>query len=917
MTNHVLKKPGKLLYILVGITLVIITGVYLVLFNLPPYVEKKLTEFLKEQTHFQHVSLAVSRIGLSESETGTVVIGDSSDPLLKINTIHLEYDLKGLYKRKVKSILINGMNIHMRVQNGQVLMPDSDRNIAMLLSGNSISGNNNRNQPPFDRLSIKNGLFHIRNGDQSVRIPFDCVILSDQNNYGNMNSIINLYPLQSEISIAAGINLAKEKIRFELAGEKIDFTHLDAYLKFPENAHLSGLASINSEMNISYSPFQIIQSETTCTVSRFGLLSDSFRVKTSDQAFNVYLNKKPDGSWHMNSTPFDLVKPLSSTLSGLNLSLQTEEDTTIIKGNTVLTVNPQMIRKSGAKTDTIAKAFNANLHLYSRINSNKEWTAELTSRIRNPEKAETLSIILDQMEVSAANPHISISADGNMEKGSIHTNLRLPKGSATYPGSEIHYKDLVFSSESTFAMKNSQLFHESEFNVVSKNNFLQGDGFQIKSPRIEFSGKAETLDSRLIESDFKTSLINGTMVNPKLGLSVKGINIKQPWSLNPVKKKNPGYFSVKEIILKKIEIGSVQGKILQDQQAFIATGTYKSGFLDLLSADYTGKLDLKKEIPALMLNYKVPEFTLKKDINLKDLISGAPDILVGGTFYAQGNYRFDPYISNGSLTAGYKNGTVRMEDNALILKNISTEVTFPNIPEISTLPDQIIHVTMAEIGDIRLSNGIIHCRLESESSLFLEKSSFDWCDGNIDLQSLRISPEKNEYDITLFCNQLNLDKLLKQLGDIKSEGGGTLNGKIPILIHEGKISFNNGFLYSTPGRGGNIKLISSDILTSGAPVGTPQFAQIDLASEALKDYDYNWTKLGISSDEDTLHVKLQFDGKPSRPLPFTYDQGKGGFLRSKTSEMDFKGLSLDINLNFPLNKILKYDKLTELMLRDH
>ena len=54
---------------------------------------------------------------------------------------------------------------------------------------------------------------------------------------------------------------------------------------------------------------------------------------------------------------------------------------------------------------------------------------------------------------------------------------------------------------------------------------------------------------------------------------------------------------------------------------------------------------------------------------------------------------------------------------------------------------------------------------------------------------MRIYTDKNDYDITLFCNRLNLDQLLKQLGEIESVGGGDLYGKIPVEYKNNKIKY--------------------------------------------------------------------------------------------------------------------------------
>jgi len=153
-----------------------------------------------------------------------------------------------------------------------------------------------------------------------------------------------------------------------------------------------------------------------------------------------------------------------------------------------------------------------------------------------------------------------------------------------------------------------------------------------------------------------------------------------------------------------------------------------------------------------------------------------------------------------------------------------------------------------------------------------------------------------------------MTQLLKQMGAFDAEGSGTLNGRIPVIYSNGNISFDNGFLFSTPGSGGKVMIANSDRITAGIPMDNPQFAQLDLAQEALKDFDYQWAKLVFNTFEDTLDVKMELNGKPSKILPFEYKKELGGFARVDASSpgSQFQGIQLDVNLKLPFNDVMKF-----------
>ena len=173
---------------------------------------------------------------------------------------------------------------------------------------------------------------------------------------------------------------------------------------------------------------------------------------------------------------------------------------------------------------------------------------------------------------------------------------------------------------------------------------------------------------------------------------------------------------------------------------------------------------------------------------------------------------------------------------------------------------------------------------------------------------MRLSPGVEDYRLTFYCDRLNLAKVLGQFGAAAAEGRGAVNGRIPLQYADGKISFDDGFLFSTPGDGGKIRLTGTDILTAGIPPNTPQFVQMELAREALRDYDYTWAKLNITSQEEELLLQMQMDGKPAQTLPFVYKKDIGGFMKVEANAKGskFQGIRLDVNFRLPLNKLLQY-----------
>ena len=90
--------------------------------------------------------------------------------------------------------------------------------------------------------------------------------------------------------------------------------------------------------------------------------------------------------------------------------------------------------------------------------------------------------------------------------------------------------------------------------------------------------------------------------------------------------------------------------------------------------------------------------------------------------------------------------------------------------------------------------------------------------------------------------------------------------------------------------------------------GSPEYIQMDIAREALKTFDYSWVKMTLNSEKEALALQLQFDGKPENKLPFRYSEEIGSFIRVEADAegSNFQGIRLDVNFRVPLNEILNY-----------
>ena len=377
-----------------------------------------------------------------------------------------------------------------------------------------------------------------------------------------------------------------------------------------------------------------------------------------------------------------------------------------------------------------------------------------------------------------------------------------------------------------------------------------------------------------------------------------------------------GDISIAALYYKQMNFGEIRGKIKQTVAGFAFEGRQINRLLPEISLKFNGDakfLDTKDPLTNMHFSLLRPEHAA--EIDLGKFFPGSKGVMVNGKLMLTGDLAADSSGFEGSLNLQVENGSVRIRKDKFAVEGIQLSLSVPELPKIRSAAGQHLAFSKIALGDLVAKDGRIDFQIESPRSFLIEKTHFIWCDGNVDTQSMRISPGVEDYRITFYCDRLNLAKVLEQFGAARAEGKGAVNGRIPLHYTNGKIRFDDGFLFSTPGQGGKIYLKGTDILTAGIPPNTPQYVQMELAREALKDYDYSWAKLNIASEGEELLLQMQMDGKPANVLPFVYRKDIGGFVKveAESKGSKFQGIRLDVNFRLPLNKMLQYKGLIKMI----
>lgn len=431
---------------------------------------------------------------------------------------------------------------------------------------------------------------------------------------------------------------------------------------------------------------------------------------------------------------------------------------------------------------------------------------------------------------------------------------------------------------------------------------------EARFPMVSMSGAVQYDFGGKPKGNLRVTSDNGSVISKQLGIDVSEISFSLPYNLSGKAGKRPGSYKINKLVVQDTYRFANSGTIRQTglfSYKLIGNALFEN--LTNVSVNYAAALGFEKG-PNVDLKFSIPSFNLTYD-DIEPFIGPQlqtikMDLKAG----IDGQIQFSNAGLDTKVGMDVSDGQLDLPDSEIRLSGIHTRVDLVDLLKLRSIPGQLLHIDSIDAKKVKIQDAKVRFTIESLSAVLVENIQLKWCNGIVSSEAIRFSKGNKDYQLTLYCDRLEMVQLLNQLGDFKSQGTGTVSGRIPISYMDGDISFNNGFLFTTPGSGGVMAIKNIDQFTKNIPMESAQLSQIAVAQEALKDYQYKWAKLYLNSLEDNLSFRLMLDGRPSKILPFRFKKEMGGFVKVGVSSpgSDFEAISLDIKLNLPFNEVVNF-----------
>jgi len=892
---------------------------------LPRYLESRIIPQLVSETGIADFAFNVRHIGVYGADLGALRIGPEQTPALLIRSAQIDYTPKELYQKKIARMTLSGVEVYGEFKDGKFRLRSIDLDEALTkLQSNRAPRPESEGDVPLiflRKLEIRNAVVILKTDDRIYRMPLEINVVPEKEDYNRLNLTVSMYPLGELVRAEARIDLEQQHMNLKLVAAALDLNRFSGLVQTVSDFMLSGKLDLKATAHLQLAPFKISALDASAELQRCKIRLNNLHlqnIRSSDQKelpIKINLTKITADDWKLSGSAISATSPLPLTLSEWHGRIRANGKQVESTGE----FNVVLLPSAADNNDRLPVEVVTSLPLHGSYTAEyREGESLQFSIISTPSKQSgdhAARFKFDQYEITAGMPAIDISGKGSLEDLPTAYTISVPGVMIASQTKTIHLPQVVLKGTADLG-NNGTVLAEAKFKLESPKTRILLSPARINIPDLTISGQVKANIDGVIGLEGLLQFTGAGVTVPKTGIKISGARGAIPLKWPPGGQMKNGDISIAALRYKQMNFGQLKSKIQQTHAGFAFKGRHISRLLPEMSLKFSGDaklLDTKDPVTNMHFSLLRPEHAA--EIDLGNFFPGSKGVKVNGKLMLTGDLAADSSGFEGSLNLQVKNGSVRLSKDKFAVEGIQISLSVPELPKIRSAAGQHLEFSKIALGDLVAKDGRIDFQFESPRSFLIEKTHFVWCDGNVDTQSMRISPGVEDYRITFYCDRLNLAKVLEQFGAATADGEGTVNGRIPLHYMNGNIRFDDGFLFSTPGNGGKINLKGTDILTAGIPPNTPQYVQMELAREALKDYDYSWAKLNIASEGEELLLQMQMDGKPAKMLPFVYRKDIGGFVKveAQSKGSKFQGIRLDVNFRLPLNKMLQYKGLINMI----
>ncbi|MGD9162042.1 MAG: YdbH domain-containing protein [Desulfobacteraceae bacterium] len=845
--------------------------------------------------------MKIKKIGINIIEISDIKIGKGQKEGLNLDSIKIKYSLLGLFNRQVKNISLNGISLNLEYENNHLSIAGLE---GLLKNENNKAEKNNTSSTPFTikKMLVSDSIVSLKINDKNLSFPFDLATTSFNQYMLPKEFNLGIYPSGHEITARGKVGI-DNKIKVDLKTNELplhffkDIINEVIPIDFKGNADIRASANISPKLAFISDISASFKLDNTSINYSGIILKNPNPLESSEQPIDISITSKDIAHWEYETSSF------FSDYATLPIILKLSGTANLFEGSQKAKV--KAITK--LMTNEEAQAIQWDISL-DRDNSIESLKVQVNGKaITKGNSSPSFTTLYNNMVFTTLSPEFHAEVEYNKGEFSGSYLFKLKNIEANLD--KMNFSAPVFSIKGDIRQeKDNRSSYLSSFLIDGKSILFKDSDTSANIPDYLVKGLMQYDPVKGFNVKGQTLFEKGAISMPDEQLSLKGITGELPviWPFD--ENLRYGKLSVDRIRYKDYSIRPLNFVISLKGNKISFKGNALYPLFPGMDIRLFGNTALDSPFTNGKINIDIPEYIPDSKIEMGKIVPELKGYVFKGKLKTDAYVNFTKTKLESGLNLAIDEGNISNIEENLSLENISLNLKLNDLINIISPSGQRLKIDKITFNKILANDFIVDFTLDGSSSLLIEHGSFKWCDGDINIPSFKIVPGKDDYELTLLCDRLDLTKVLAQLGAVNATGEGTLNGKIPLHYSTGHIIFKNGFLSSIPGQGGKIKIKNTEILTNAIEQETKESAQIEIVAEALKDFIYDTVKIDLNSDGDDLKMKLYLYGKPVNNLPFEYSDNLGRFIRvdSTKNGSTFKGFGIDLNFSIPFDELLNY-----------
>ena len=895
-------------------------------FLLPQSLQSGIISEIRTATGLSDFMMHVREVDLDGADFGEVRIGAEDEPALIVRSIQLDYSPAGLLQKKIKKVTASGIELYCEYNKGKfgfrgVNLESLIQRLQSRMEG-TPDQSGAKSLLALERLVLRNVTLNLRINSTTYRISGDIDIIPEDMAFDRIACRALIYTRGHKMTLTADIDLENKSNILNFSAHDLMLARFADLTGMIDGLHLSGRANIDANLKLALEPLELSSFLSTIELHEIEMdihdyqFQNAVHQKKELQPWRIKLETVAANELKITTSEITMNGPLPLDFSKMNFRLKWIDGELQGSGKfSILSAAAEITQPHGLPF-TVTDPFALNLNVRARYSKTGDLSFKIINQISEKEASKRAIVHFNQQIIKTRAPKIDISGNVNEFKISASYKLNIPEVELV-PDKETMVKFPAITLNGTATINHQTTTDPSgTFKLRLPGSIMTTPAAELRIPQLTLSGQFSQNKTKKPMVKALLQWENTSLVLREKETAISAIKGQLPIRWPATGKLQKGSFAVGQLRYKDMLVGNVRGTMQQTKQGLDFKGEHINALIPELKLGFQGSAKLfQTQIPQTRIQFQNVPSAADIRIDLEKFLPQAAGVQVKGKLSLDGNLIFSSAGMSGSLESRIDRGSVLVPDKKISMEGIQLGFSIPDLPRVRSAPQQRLRFDRAAIGDLEIKNGKIEFQIESAKSVLVEKSQFKWVDGNVDTYAIRISPGIEDYSLVLYCDRVNLAKVLQQLGVASVEADGELNGKIPLQYKNGKLRIDDGFLFSTPDKPRKIHMTGTELFTAGLAPGTVYYNQMELARKALEDYDYDWVKLNINSEGEDLVIRMQFDGKPSKALPFVYKKELGGFAKIEAGGKGsiFEGIHLNVNFRLPLNKMLQYKEIIQMI----